>query len=211
MYNITKLYEKYPLMKYRRLEYYTENKRNIEEEKRGIYDNYDELGYKSITKIINIIKEDINDEDIFYDLGSGLGKVTIQFYIETLCKKVVGIEYFKDLFDVSIKVKNSINIKKGRSIEFYQGNLMNFDVNEATIIYFGVVNDKGAKLVEDDILKGIVIEKIKKSKNIRIVISLTPLDIIYKKRIEKICVPLKINGKVFKHKNYPFPHYIYYL
>ena len=56
--NIEKLYEKYPLMKYRRLEYYTENKQNIEEEKKGIYDNYDEMGYNTITKLINIIKKD---------------------------------------------------------------------------------------------------------------------------------------------------------
>ena len=210
--NIEKLYEKYPLMKYRRLEYYTENKHNIDEEKKGIYDNYDEMGYNTITKIINEIKKDINNEDIFYDLGSGLGKVTTQFYLDTICKKVVGIEYFKDLFDVSIKVKKSINIEKGRSIEYYQGNLINFDIDEATIIYFGIVNNKGAKIIEGDILKDIVIEKIKKSKNLKIIFSLTALDILYKKKIEKIYVPLKTkNGTIIKHKNYPYPHYIYYL
>ena len=83
---------------------------------------------------------------------------------------------------------------------------MNTDINEATIIYFGVLNHDNAGYGQDDILIENVENKINQSQNLRIVVSLCKLDIKHKNLIEKQCVPSILPHIV---KGYPYPHYFY--
>ena len=212
-YQLDKLYNDYPLLKYRRHEKYENDHistpKEIEFEKNGIYDNYDEMGYVTTTNILTEIREYITKDDIFYDLGSGLGKITTHFYYDTPCKKIVGIEYFEDLHNVAVQVRNKMEIAKDREVCYYQKNICDVDINEATIVYFGIINGKGAKISEHDILIHEVYKKLIKSPNVRIVISLCPLYIPCKMYNVVQCVPSKINGREIISDKYPFNHYFY--
>jgi Histone methylation protein DOT1. len=55
---------------------------------------YGEILPTSVDKMIDIIK--IGPDDVFYDLGSGMGKVTMQMFANTSAKKCCGIEYFPE-------------------------------------------------------------------------------------------------------------------
>jgi hypothetical protein len=214
-YIIDELYKDYPLIKYRKNNYYNKDyiklQSEIELEKKGFYDNYDEMNYETVNNIIIQISDKITEKDIFYDLGSGLGKLIKQFYFNTICQKLVGIEYNNILYNISLTIKNKVNIENGKEICYYQKNICEADINEATIIYFGIINNKGANPTEDDILINNIITKIKKSKNIRIVISLCPLYIHYKEYRVIQCVPDMVGGRIRKSKNYPYNHYFYFI
>lgn len=60
-------------------------------EGKKVYLTYGEILYPSVTKIIDYIG-DISSKDVFYDLGSGIGKVPLQFFLKTPVKKACGIE-----------------------------------------------------------------------------------------------------------------------
>jgi len=210
---INKLYKSYHTIDYKKYDFYKDDyyenhitEEDIELVKKGIYNNYDEMPFSTVKKILDTI--DTYKDDIFYDLGSGMGKLAIQTLFYTNCKKIVGVEYFEELHNIAICVKKNIDINKNLRLHFMKENIMNIDISEATIIYFGVMNHEKAKSDENDILSDSICKKINESKNIRIVISLCKLDIKYKNLIEKQCVPSILPHIV---KGYPYPHFFYFI
>lgn len=59
-------------------------------EKNNVYLTYGEILYPSMNKVIEYL--DFNEDDVFYDLGSGIGKVGLHIFLKTPVRKSWGIE-----------------------------------------------------------------------------------------------------------------------
>ncbi len=98
---------------------------------------YGEINYESLQQLI----KDLNfgPKDVFYDLGSGVGKTVLQVYANSPVKKAVGIELSDTRYEGSMKAlerfKKKNMIEKGRKIAFINGNILDENLKDATIIY----------------------------------------------------------------------------
>ena len=135
-----KLAEEYISMVYQGtsgfISYYHGQREEAEKEK--VYLTYGEILYPSLNKVLDYL--DINENDVFYDFGSGVGKVALQVMLTTPIKKAIGIEANKKRNDVAVKVYS--NVKKefkelfeNRQMECMNKNFLTVDVSDATIIY----------------------------------------------------------------------------
>lgn len=116
---------------------------NISEEEANNINNkggastYGEITYQSAKKILDDLN--IIPSDVFYDLGSGIGKLNIQVFLTTPVKKVVGIELsptrFKYAHDIQEKLKKEGAIKNSRILSFLKEDITQADLSDATIIY----------------------------------------------------------------------------
>ena len=86
----------------------------------------------------------LNSGDIFYDLGSGTGKVVIDAYKKRNVQKSIGIEYNKNYYEISKKrAKGELPQDIiGKKVDFFHGNYSDkneneyvFDVSDATVVY----------------------------------------------------------------------------
>lgn len=105
-----------------------------------VYLTYGEILYPSVNKIIDYIG-DVGPEDVFYDLGSGIGKVGLQFFMKTPVKKACGIEASEKRHLYAEKVYNQVKKEfpdlylGGRELKSKQGNFLTSGIEDATIIY----------------------------------------------------------------------------
>ena len=81
-----------------------------------------------------IDKLDINKNDIFYDLGSGTGKVPLQFYTNSKVKKAVGIEIQPHRHEIAVNITKNILIPN-KKLEYINENLINSNISDATIVF----------------------------------------------------------------------------
>lgn len=72
----------------------------------GICPTYGELHYYSVKKLMNLMQ--LSDQDIFLDLGSGLGKCALQLFMQAPAKRVIGIEALQALSDQTNRVTTKI-------------------------------------------------------------------------------------------------------
>lgn len=86
----------------------------------------------------------LNENDVFYDLGSGTGKVVVDAYKKRNVQKSIGIEYNKKYFDISKKraKKELLREAFGKRVDFFHGNYSDkneneyiFDISDATVVY----------------------------------------------------------------------------
>ncbi|HEB41733.1 MAG TPA: hypothetical protein ENI08_01790 [Candidatus Dependentiae bacterium] len=106
---------------------------------RGGAPTYGEISYKAVDTILNDLF--ITDEDVLYDLGSGVGKMVLQSYLSFPFKKVVGVELSTKRFAQSVEVKDLLE-EKGlmnpkRPILFLQEDFTESDLDDATVVYLG--------------------------------------------------------------------------
>lgn len=108
-------------------------------EKDKVYLTYGEILYPSVNKMIQFM--DLREDDVFYDLGSGTGKVPLQFLLKSPVRKTFGIEASDKRNDFSRKVYDQVKkecpelFKTGRELGCLQANFLNIDISDATIIY----------------------------------------------------------------------------
>lgn len=106
--------------------------------KEKVFLTYGEILYPSLNKIIDYM--DINENDVFYDFGSGAGKVALQMLLNTPIKKAIGIEANKIRNDVATKIYSQVKkefkeLLENRQLECLNKNFLDVDVSDATIIY----------------------------------------------------------------------------
>jgi SAM-dependent methyltransferase len=97
---------------------------------------YGEINQQSLQKLFSLL--DLTSHDVFFDLGSGVGKVILHAALFTPVKRAVGIELSKDRHQQAL-----IALKKAsfwakhihERCEFIHDNLMNVDLSSATVIY----------------------------------------------------------------------------
>lgn len=88
-----------------------------------------------------IKKLDIRETDVFYDLGSGVGKVGLHFFLKTPIKKAYGIEFFEQRHEIAKKIYQQVEQQSpelflnGRVLGSIQENFLKMNLSDATIIY----------------------------------------------------------------------------
>jgi hypothetical protein len=139
-------------------------------QKQKIFLTYGEILYPGINAMITNL--DINDNDVFYDLGSGIGKVALQVFLKTSVKKACGIEASDARHRCAEKIYKSVKKEyselfvKERELESIQGNFLLHPIQEATIIFCDsvcfseeVLKDIGAILNDCSKLKHVISSK----------------------------------------------------
>lgn len=101
---------------------------------------YGEILFTSVEKLIETL--DINQTDRFYDLGSGYGKVVMQFYMNTDVQMAFGIEYHPERNYVAEKALKKLYLlfpsvlKNDRIISYINGNIKDlYYLDDATIVF----------------------------------------------------------------------------
>lgn len=109
-------------------------------EENKVYLTYGEILYPSVNKIIDYIG-DIGPDDVFYDLGSGIGKVALQFFMKTPVKKACGIEasvtrhQFAEKIYAQVRQEFPDLFLGGRELKCMRGNFLESNIEDATIVY----------------------------------------------------------------------------
>lgn len=100
---------------------------------------YGEILYDSAQVLLTDPELGFGPQDIFYDLGSGVGKMAVQVYLNTPVKKVVGVELSPTRHAKAEKVirrcMQSNLMEKDRTLTLCHGDMLELDINDATIIY----------------------------------------------------------------------------
>lgn len=98
---------------------------------------------------------DVTKDDVFYDLGCGVGKFVLQMYLETPARKSVGVELAPTRIRYAQKVKDKLaehkRILPDKEIHFKEENMLDTPLEDATIIYVSSTcfsNDFMKKVVE---------------------------------------------------------------
>lgn len=95
---------------------------------------YGEITQKGTDMLVEKFKDHFNDNTIFYDLGSGLGKMVIHIGLQYGVKKSIGIEYSKERNNGAQHLKNTY-AKENDNIILIQGDILDNDLSDATIVY----------------------------------------------------------------------------
>jgi len=132
-----------------------------EQERQGIKTNggspvYGEILFDSVNSLLS--KLQLTKDDVFYDLGSGLGKFVLQVYLMTPVKKSVGIEFsvsryqraqsaalhVPKIYNDTFKFENSMRKNfgkpslpkvKGKAFEYINGCILQEDFSDATVVF----------------------------------------------------------------------------
>lgn len=108
-----------------------------------ISQTHGEILYSSIDKILKHIL--INENDIFVDFGSGLGKVTTQIFLKTPIKKAYGIEIIPEFHRQAIKVAQQIRndlpslYSHDRELTFLLGDFLQINLTSVTLAFINAV------------------------------------------------------------------------
>jgi hypothetical protein len=118
---------------------------------------YGEITHQGAEDLFKYLQ--LREDDVFYDLGSGVGKLIVQSYLVTPAKKVVGIELsslraiqakkaFKKMLEMDL-------IHPKKNIDFIEGDFLKQSLNDATVIYICDVSfsDKLMKKISAKISK----------------------------------------------------------
>jgi hypothetical protein len=115
---------------------------NIKSEERSMLGGsatYGEILYESAQFLIK--NTPFSKRDVFYDLGSGVGKFVVQAYLNSPVKKCVGVELSPTRYNHSKNVKKRLNdegkIDKKREISFLESDFLKTDMRDATVVYMG--------------------------------------------------------------------------
>lgn len=100
---------------------------------------YGELYYYSVKELLKTL--DIQEQDHFLDLGSGLGKIAFQTFMSYPLKIVTGIEINEKRHHIAIKVKEKIQeqlpklFDQNHRLNLLAGDFFNHPFEDVTIIY----------------------------------------------------------------------------
>lgn len=106
---------------------------------------YGEITWKSALTLLQDPDLNVTANDIFYDLGSGIGKLCIAAYLASPVKKSIGIELSGTRFNHAQQAKKALTNKltylqrwwtlRKKSLTFTKENILTAPFEDATIIY----------------------------------------------------------------------------
>lgn len=114
---------------------------------------YGEIKPEAVSQLEEYLK--LTAHDVFYDLGSGVGKMVVQIYLDTPVKKSVGIELSPTRSNKAQSVKEKLKQQRlldpKRILEFRTEDIMNSDISDATVIYLAstCLSDEYMKKITD--------------------------------------------------------------
>jgi SAM-dependent methyltransferase len=98
---------------------------------------YGEIKFDSAQKLLEYLKP--TKEDVFYDLGSGVGKFVLHAYLTTDIRKSVGIELSGTRYELAVKALKAAGQENlfdpKRETKFLNGNIITEDFSDATIVF----------------------------------------------------------------------------
>ena len=95
---------------------------------------YGEITMKGVDLLVKKFETYFNEKTVFYDLGSGIGKMVAHIGLKYNVEKSVGIEYSKERYEGSLHIKENF-FPTQSNILFINDNFMNVDISDATVIY----------------------------------------------------------------------------
>lgn len=105
--------------------------------KSGGHPQYGEIPFDSAAHILDDIN--LSRQDVFYDLGSGVGKLVLQVYLTTSAKRSVGVELSKTRFDIAENCHKQTlrddHITVGRELVFLNQNINTVPLSDATVCF----------------------------------------------------------------------------
>jgi hypothetical protein len=120
----------------------TENQHDVSPNNRLVSESNGEIFYSSINKLLSKIV--FAEQDVFVDLGSGLGKMVLQVYLQTSVKEVCGIELLPDLHAKAMlaagRVQHDLShFQSGRKLVFVCSDFFKIDFQMATIVFINAI------------------------------------------------------------------------
>lgn len=100
---------------------------------------YGEIEFDSFCALLD--QMNVDENDIFYDLGCGTGKPVIAAALVKQCKKSVGIELLEDVYNLANEIKEKLEkLLKADGytppiIEYVHGDIVEKDFSEADVVY----------------------------------------------------------------------------
>lgn len=103
---------------------------------------YGELPFETWQEIVGFVQPNL--DGVFFDLGSGTGRIVMASHLLYNFRKSIGVEFLKGLHDAACEVKEDfeINVKPqvlehvaNREIEFRLGDIFKTDLSEADFIF----------------------------------------------------------------------------
>lgn len=107
-------------------------------------DTYGELTPRGAQALFGHPAVHLGPEDVFYDLGSGFGRLVAEAAVVGGARKAVGVELSKDRHDLACAgIRNVAKSLKGaspdkptsRHLQARLGNVVDADVSDATVVY----------------------------------------------------------------------------
>lgn len=81
---------------------------------------------------------ELSKRDVFYDLGSGIGKVVLHAALALPLRRAVGIEMVRRRHDLAVEVLDQIDARgllQTETCELWCGDFMRLPISDATVIY----------------------------------------------------------------------------
>jgi len=132
---------------------------------------YGEITTESIQQTIDNIPDGISKGDVFYDLGSGIGKVCIQVFLSTTVSKCTGIELSSHRHNLALSVLKQIQTEysqlfsNDRTLCFVNDDILNANFEDATLIFLC------SRLFSEDLMEKIAQKIIKECSCLRHILS----------------------------------------
>jgi SAM-dependent methyltransferase len=104
--------------------------------KAGGAPTYGEIKFESAQQLLDYFKPTAND--VFYDLGSGVGKFVLHAYLTTPVKKSCGIELSGTRYERSVQAflaAKKMHLFDSRELIFLNRDIIESDIQDATIIF----------------------------------------------------------------------------
>jgi hypothetical protein len=116
---------------------------------------YGELSTDSLFDVMDRIPGGLSGNDVFVDLGSGLGKVCVQVFLATAVGACVGIELSARRHTLAGQVRDRLRTERPqlfagrRSLHFVNEDILHADFGDATVIFLC------ARLFSDELMEKI--------------------------------------------------------
>ena len=97
---------------------------------------YGEITPASVARLLDWL--DLHEDDVLYDLGSGVGKVVLQAAMTAACRRVVGVELARSRHEIACEALEDAREEgwiRARDVQLVCRNFMKVDISDATVIY----------------------------------------------------------------------------
>ena len=106
----------------------------------GNNETYGEIFYYSAYRLLRVLQIDANDH--FLDIGSGVGKLVLQTFLRTSAKLVTGIEINESRHTIATKILGAIKeelpnlFENQRNLQLIHGDFLKIDLrDDITLVY----------------------------------------------------------------------------
>ena len=96
--------------------------------------SYGEFTQKGVDDLVKKFRGSFDENCVFYDLGSGLGKMVLHIGLKYNVRKSIGIEFSKERHEHAVNSKEKY-AKENTNIQFFNESFFDHKPYDATIVY----------------------------------------------------------------------------